>query len=672
MEDTNHQDNEDIADESSETVAEDNDDEYEDHFYPNYKYLDKDTLQKLKKNDLTLLYLTVSLNCDYQDGECFFNSIDWKKDGDCISNNTQLKKIKLSYSGSCLGRPPEQPYILGEQGHNLPTKEKLQDFFSCIYQSRSIKDIEISSMDVSDEFGGGLIEGLQGHPSLTKLQIGISRLGSVGCTAIGNVLKHPKSKLKELRIPACYLDGNGLGILCEGLLGNSTLQKLYLGNNEHITSVGWRALSTVLQHPNCKLIYLDLPHTGINNASLSLLGSALRDSSIKALNLYNNLCINRGGWQTLFKQLSRTTIEHLDLFRNNIDIGDLSLLGSIKSLKSVNLASNRSTTSTPSRWQSFFNSLQRSNTKLKKLDISYNHIGNEGAIGLGSLLSTMSSLKTLQMNGLSLTGDGNNNVTSQGWVSLFTTLQDSNLDLVKLQLIGNNIDDEGVQLLISLVSRMSTLKVLSLAENVLITPTGLEALSGYLRNPNLALEDLNVDENNHSDDTMIAFTSVLAQNKTLTSISLGGTWDDETDEQTGLITDRGWEAVSSLLCNKSSILDTYNSNHTLQHVGDYYSDEVGEKLCPYLDMNENKDKAEVARQKILQTHFSSSDDDMQEVLDMELEIIPTAVAWIGRPIHIGWIGKNVSGLSTMFNLLRRLPDLFDSNAQKKKPSEVKE
>ena len=104
----------------------------------------------------------------------------------------------------------------------------------------------------------------------------------------------------------------------------------------------------------------------------------------------------------------------------------------------------------------------------------------------------------------------------------------------------------------------------------------------------------------------------------------------------------------------------------------------------YLALNENEDKVEVARQKILQTHFPTEDNDtsnMQEFLDMELEMMPTVIAWMGRLAHddcgMGprafgkpvWNDASVSGLSTMFNLMRRLPDLFDSDIHtKKKPS----
>jgi len=118
-------------------------------------------------------------------------------------------------------------------------------------------------------------------------------------------------------------------------------------------------------------------------------------------------------------------------------------------------------------------------------------------------------------------------------------------------------------------------------------------------------------------------------------------------------------------------MDTYTSNHTLKEIGDYYSEEIGDKLYPYLELNENEDKAEVARQKILQSHFSTDDDmatNIQEFLDMELKMIPTAISWIGRPTRHDWKGMNVSGLSTMYNLTRRLPDLSDSSSQKKKSS----
>ena len=271
----------------------------------------------------------------------------------------------------------------------------------------------------------------------------------------------------------------------------------------------------------------------------------------------------------------------------------------------------------------------------------------------------MSSLKTLELFGITQNDSDSERITSQAWVSFFNALQDSNLNLVMLDLNNNNIDDVGIQLLVRILSNMNLLKCLNLPRNQSVTPAGWQALTGYLQSPNFALESLTLDGNNINDETVIAFTRALEHNKTLKDLSLYDCYDN--DEETGLITDRAWEAITTLLCNKTSIMSTYNSNHTLKEVSIY--DYTPDETELYLDLNYNEDKAEVARQKILQTHFPTEDNDsskMQEILDMDLEMIPAAITWMGRPIHDDWCGTNVSGLSLLYNLLRRLPDLFDS------------
>ena len=62
---------------------------------------------------------------------------------------------------------------------------------------------------------------------------------------------------------------------------------------------------------------------------------------------------------------------------------------------------------------------------------------------------------------------------------------------------------------------------------------------------------------------------------------------------------------------------------------------------------------------------------------MELQVLPSAIAWIGRPLpigwkhHVDWKGTNVAGLSLLYDLTRRLPDIFDSSAKKKKTNVAK-
>ena len=650
MEETNHQDDTMEMDNDVENVDENSDVEEEENDYDDDQWygLNNYILQRLKQNDPSITNLCINL----QDEEYFFSgSINWKDDGDCIANNTHLKRLMINYRG----RSHKQKYILGEEGPNSPSRQKLQDFFSCIYRNCSVKNLSLISICINDEFGSSLLEGLQGHPSLTKLEIGPGRVGSSGCIALGKVLAHPNSKLMDIDLPNNHIDDEGLGVLCDGLVGNSTMRKLSLSFNNKITSIGWRALSPVLQHTNCKLAVIDLYNTKINDEGSDILGSSLIGSAVKALKLSYNLSISSAGWQTFFNHLSHSSVESLDLNNNKIDDGSVVSLARIGTLKSLDLCWNKSSV-TPSGWRSFFNSLQIRGVHLKKLDISGNDVNDES---LGSLLINMSSLKTLDMGSMSPYSSlrPDSNITPRGWQTLFNSVQDSNLDLVKLNLSGNSINDEGMQLLVRLLSSMTSLKYLNLADNQLVTPSGWQALTGYLQSPNFALRELYLNENNINDDTVIAITNTLSQNKTLKCLSL----DDCADEDDNLsITERSWGALSTLLCNKTSIMNTFYSNHTLQNLGCDPTDD----LSSLLELNKNKDKAEVTRQKILHTHFSTNETSkLQEFLDMELKMLPSAIAWIVRPLPIGCKGAQVSELSLLYNLTRRLPDLFDSMAQ---------
>ena len=662
-------DNNDIDEEETNNIGEDDGtDDYDEGVE-----FDESSLQKLKMNDPAIKSLYVRLS-DGERGKFFNDGIDWKEDGDCITNNNHLKRLWIPYNGQLT-----RTIVLGEQRHfvrqKLPARQQLHDFFWCIYQNSSIDELGIYNCSIVNQFGGDLIKGLQGHPSITKLELERGRLGSVGCIAVGKVLKHPKCKLMELRLVGNNFNHEGFNALCNALADNKTLKKLFLSNNKQIsTPAGWRALSTVLQSPNCKLVELDLHSTAMNDYAVDTLGSALRGSSVKALDLKYNHLVSGAGWQTFLNQLSQSSIQSLALGSTNIDNSGLGELANISTIKYLDLGWLKFVT--PPGWQSFFNRLQRRGTQLKTLDVSNNNIGNEGIAALGSLLSTSSNtMETLVMRSMKSSLDHSSDITTQGWISFFNALQDSNLNLIKLNFGRNIINDEGMQLLVRLVSSMSSsLKELFLRENHSVTPAGWQALTGYLQSPNLVLKELELAENCIDDDTLVSFASALEHNKTLKSLALYacGTYDDD-DEYTSLITEIGWEAVSTLLCDKTSIMDTYNSNHTLNYIS--YDDDDEDNvldsynhLWQYLELNMNKDKVEVARQKILQTHFSTEDETTpktQELLDMELEVMPSVISWIGRPAHDNWKGTNESGLSLLYNLVRRVPDLFDLDAQKK-------
>ena len=109
---------------------------------------------------------------------------------------------------------------------------------------------------------------------------------------------------------------------------------------------------------------------------------------------------------------------------------------------------------------------------------------------------------------------------------------------------------------------------LALSSTPNVTATGWLALSALLRNPDLALEALDLGFNvSINNNVMISFADGLASNSRLKNLELPNF------DSTNIASD-GWGAVTHILCNQSSILSTYHSNHTLQ------------KLCPSYQYND--------------------------------------------------------------------------------------
>ncbi len=116
-----------------------------------------------------------------------------------------------------------------------------------------------------------------------------------------------------------------------------------------------------------------------------------------------------------------------------------------------------------------------------------------------------------------------------------------------------------------------------------------------LVNPNSKMKKLDLGENDFDDEVAIDFADALANNTALKTLTIGGTD----------LSDRIWNALSCVLCDKSSIENTYTSNHTLHTVEktDGMRMEVREDLSSSLCLNKIEDKADVVRQKILAHHF---------------------------------------------------------------------
>lgn len=130
------------------------------------------------------------------------------------------------------------------------------------------------------------------------------------------------------------------------------------------------------------------------------------------------------------------------------------------------------------------------------------------------------------------------------------------------------INDQKLSLLVSGLERNTSLHSLFLFDNPRITACGWRSLASILRS-NSGLKTLGVWNPSINDEAAIALADGLQTNTKLTTLRIlqGPDLLRMARRATPHITKRGYDAFSRLLCDTTSVMATYNSNHTLTDLG---------------------------------------------------------------------------------------------------------
>ena len=276
----------------------------------------------------------------------------------------------------------------------------------------------------------------------------------------------------------------------------------------------------------------------------------------------------------------------------------------IKKLE-INCADNM----TPVGWMAIFTALQMNPTcRLEQL-ILYSSIINEGTtVSLSNvLLRHSATLETLDLG------------WSIHWLAFLQPLQDPSCRLKKLILIRAAITDEVATALRNALANNinSRLRELGLVSNRDVTAMGWVGFSTVLRNPNSALEILDLSDNHINDHVMTSFAEVLANNNMLRELNLF----------VEIVSYDGYASFSNIFCNNASILSTFHSNHSLEKLSwTNHERYLPEKLMSLLRINKENSNNQAARIKIIKTHFSGSNINTQIFARMEVNVLPTVIA----------------------------------------------
>jgi hypothetical protein len=203
-----------------------------------------------------------------------------------------------------------------------------------------------------------------------------------------------------------------------------------------------------------------------------------------------------------------------------------------------------------------------------------------------------------------------------------------------------------------------TLIDLHLNEFPNVTTAGWNAFSSVLRYPNSFLEKLfltplvwSADEPhgyNADDANNVAnsFADALTNNKRLRELKIDCRIEN-------------FAPFTRIVCNSSSIMSTYNSNHILSEL----RCPVPIDLASALQINRKNSVSQAARLKIIKTHFSGSNINTTPFIVMELKVLPNAISWMGRDRGISEIND------LLYTFVRSMPSLCDtkSRCKKRKP-----
>jgi len=233
-------------------------------------------------------------------------------------------------------------------------------------------------------------------------------------------------------------------------------------------------------------------------------------------------------------------------------------------------------------------------------------------------------------------------------MALSTLLRWTTTRLKVLNLSDSNIDDEGMEAVTSALAYINKLQELYLGDNPSITLNGWKVVATLLGRPSSKIHSLDVSNNNNfGDEGALVFANALSGNSSLKHLSLYGNG----------ITVEGWAHFSRLLCDTSSVSNTYLSNHTLRSIGVGRNGFPG-NLQALLALNRNDDKQQVAITKILQNH---SHFDMKPFFEWEFSVLPIMISWFTKAAastteHDEKIKK--MRLSAVYDFIRGLPMLY--------------
>ncbi|KAL7534620.1 hypothetical protein ACHAWF_004890, partial [Thalassiosira exigua] len=477
---------------------------------------------------------------------------------------------------------------------------------------KSLKHMEIYGSPVMDESFPSLLTALESHPQLEQLDLSAMCIGVNKSIALSSFLQKSAPNLLKLTLYCNELDDVCVDILVDAVQNMGSLKVLDLSNNSHanttngrrsgITSRGWRNLAALLSGKKCNLEEMILEENEMfdDDALLVVASSIAPNSKLKKLALSRGKSITIEGW-----------CDFSTVIRDNHQLEELWLV----SCRNVDgrCANAALSTLSPSP-----------DTDQFKLVLSHVRISPYGDHVETDLMNDFHSdrLRVLKLS--------YSHATERGWTSLANLLKTSCTSLEKLELRSCNINDKSLDALVDTVQG-SRLVCLNLSDNNDVSTRGWHSIVRLLTSSNL--EEIDLCHNSIiSDKEARVYAESLRNNNKLTALTLSNT----------SITEAGWSSFFNIMCDSTSINNTFLSNHTLCNLGE----NTGIKLERIAALNgistydmdddssdssqfqfKDNSNADIAIMKILNFHQHF---DMTPLFEWGYKVLPVVIDWFKR------------------------------------------
>ena len=411
---------------------------------------------------------------------------------------------------------------------------------------------------------------LQQITSLKSIDFGNTNISKEASCALAHVIQS-NMHLEKLWLYNNNLQFSAIAIL-QSLSTISTLKLLNI-NNTQTTHEAGEALASVVLH-NKTLKELNLSENNLGEGMLIIIKVLQQLTSLKSIDFGNTNISKEASYALALVIQSNKHLEKLWLYNNNLQFSAIAILQSlstISTLKFLNVNNNSITEEASEALAS----VVIHNTGLEEIYLSDNNLG-EGMLVVIKALQQLTSIKTIDF--------GNTNISKEASYALALVIQ-SNKHLEKLWLYNNNLQFSAIAILQSL-STISTLKVLNIS-NTQITDEAGEALAAVVMH-NIGLEELYLSNNNLGEG-MLVVTKALQQLTSLKSIDFGNTNISKEAScalahviQSNMHLEKLWLYNNNLQFSAIAILQSLSTISTLKVINIYNTqttDEAGEALA---------------------------------------------------------------------------------------------